>query len=143
MMPIKLKCQKCGEIICVRNTDIKCEEFLESNDDARGNEVIIIVKSIVCPECKEKIYVQADTHQTLAMADEVVNLMVKKLKARKYGRTFHKKQSDKAKRINNDLEFFRKCLIESLEGKPMTNVFTRGIEVLHFTDYSLLQSVDI
>lgn len=112
MVEIKVRCIECEAkhqvvVGMVKKQEMKIEEIGES----------IWLTYFDCPSCGARNFVQVDDSYTNELLKTETDLMIKVMKQKKFGKVPHRKQSEKYKRISNDLAESRKTLMESLTGK--------------------------
>lgn len=119
MFEVKINCMECGVehqvTDMVNKREMKFEETGES----------IWLTYFDCPSCGARNFVQADDANTNELLKREINLMIKALEQKKYGKMPRRKQSEKFKRVSNDLAKSRRMLMVNLAGKravdPETN----------------------
>ena len=108
----RIKCPKCEkELAVLANMDkVKVE--------VDGEEIYLTIAR--CPECGELIIIQPDNKETEELKEKIVKYIIRRKEAERFGRKFPKKQTDKMKQADLDLNKIRKDLVKKLEGKIVT-----------------------
>lgn len=108
----RLKCPKCEkELAVLANMDkVKVE--------VDGEEIYLTI--VRCPECGELIIIQPDNKETEELKEKIVKYIIRRKEAERFGYKFPKKQTDKMKQADLDLNKIRKDLVKKLEGKTVT-----------------------
>lgn len=126
MVEVNVKCMFCEEQVAVGTHNI--EKRLMATADGST----IWVTYFVCSKCAKKNFVQVDSDNTHRLLEKETKLLVKALKGKKFGKTPHKKQSEKRKQIAMDLANSRKMLMDSLKGQTVIDCKTEESYILCF-----------
>ena len=107
---LTFECEKCKKHFRVSKNDVaestlQRKEFLGKNGDS------IFLMYFDCPFCKNRIYVQIDDAKSINMLKELTRLFVKLSVKKRKGKEIPKSQSDKLKKMQNDLSNYRNKLM--------------------------------
>lgn len=106
---MKHKCTACDSTVELRAEDIMTENTM--NGDQK-----LVLTFHNCPACKDKVLVQVDTEETLAMLEEVQTLTTKKLFRMSKGLQMPKKQLERLVKLDKQLDYKRKELTSDYLG---------------------------
>lgn len=112
MVEVMMECISCGEKVVVGTHNIKQSWVVRSDT---GEHVRMTYFD--CPHCSERNFVQGDDAETIKLVEAEAKLMLAAMKQKRFGKTLHKKQSEKRKQIEKDLAYSRKLLMDSLVGQ--------------------------
>lgn len=128
MVEVMAKCRLCKEEIRVGTHNVEKRPMYTRD----GN--LVWMTYFVCHKCGARNFVQADDEYTNELLEEETKLVIKVMKQKKFGKTPHRKQSEKRKQIEMDLARTRKILMSALEGEPVKDSVTGATYIVSFNN---------
>lgn len=128
MFVVNAKCDFCGEETRVGAPNV--EKRLMCTRDGSA----VWMTYFVCRKCGVRNFVQADDEYTNKLLEEETKLVVKVMKQKKFGKTPHRKQSERRKQIEQDLARTRKTLMSALRGEIVKDSITGATYIVSFND---------
>lgn len=107
---LTFECEKCKKHFKVSRND-GAESILQKKGFLNKKGESIFLTYFDCPFCKNRVYVQIDDIKSMNMLKEEKRLFIKLCAKKRKGKEIPQSQSDKLKKMQNDLSNYRNKLM--------------------------------